>query len=143
MSIPYCTRTDIELDLGRERLIEVTDLADPTMGMVNDSVLNKAILAASGEIDTYTGARYGVPLPTVTELVRDIASALTIDRLFRFSKPEEVQKRADAARRTLRDISNGLASLPGIDSAAPSGAGAVLYRDTSPAVFSREGLKDY
>lgn len=142
MPVPYCTKTDLDLDIGRQRLIELTDLSDPPAGTVNDSVLNKAILAASGEIDTYTGPRYGVPLPTIPDVIRDIAAALTIDRLCKFSKPEEVQKRADNARRMLRDLSNGLASLPGFDT-PQAGAGSALYRDTSPAVFSRDTLADY
>lgn len=139
----YCTQTDLEADIGPVRLIELTDISATPAGVVDVTVMERAVLAATGEIDSYTGARYGVPLPVITDLVRDICCALTLDRLFRFSKPDEVKDRAAAARKLLAAISMGNAALPGMSAAAPVGVGEALFVDPNPSVFSRDTLADY
>lgn len=140
----YCTRIHLEDDIGPTRLIELTDISAVSTGAVDEAVMEQAITAATGEIDAYTAARYGMPLPVVTDLVRDICVALTLDRLFNFSKPAEIKDRAAAARKLLAAVAAGQATLPGmVTTVAESAVGEALFVEPNEPVFSRDTLADF
>lgn len=139
----YCTQSELEADIGPARLIELTDISAAPTGAVDGVVMSAAISAATSEIDSYIGRRYGVPLPIVSDLVRDICIALTLDRLFKFAKPEEVKDRAAAARKLLVSIASGSASIPDLVDLSGGPLGDVLFAEPNDPVFSRDTLSDY
>ena len=62
--MPYATVTDLQDRLGVPRLVQLTDLADPSVGLVDPAVAQKALDDAEAEIDGYLGGRYALPLAT-------------------------------------------------------------------------------
>ena len=113
----YCTQSDILEQLDEDILVQLTDDADA--GVVDTSVVTRAIADAAAEIDSYCGTRYDLPFSPVPVMVRKISVDIAIYNLYarRKGAPEARQKRYDDAVKTLRDVSKGLVS-PGAD--APS-----------------------
>ena len=143
--MPYCTQANLVSRIGLPALVRLTDLADPPADVVDTVKLAEEIEATDSEIDSYIARRYGVAITPVPPVLIDIACNLTLHRLYRLNVPESVQKDADMARKFLRDLSSGAATLPieSVLAQTDAGAGEALFNDTSPAVFSRTQLADY
>jgi phage gp36-like protein len=101
----YCTKQDM-LDRGWGD--ELLSIADPLgLGVIDDAILNKAIEDATGEIDGYLGARYGVPIVNPSENI--VRYACDLARFFLYDKVilEAVQKRHDAIINYLKQAALG------------------------------------
>jgi phage gp36-like protein len=89
---------------------------DPTGTVVNQPKVDAAIRMASNLIDTYCYPRYAVPLTPMPELIRDLATALTIYNLYMFAKRDDlisstiIYRKIDAIK-LLNDISEGKLKL--------------------------------
>lgn len=94
---------------GEEEIIQLTDR--DALGVVDDAILTKAVLSADSEIDSYIGAVYDLPLPTVTEILVTASCNITRFRLYSSKATEEVKIRYDDTIRWLRDVSRGIATL--------------------------------
>jgi len=98
----YCTRADLEARFGGDVI------ADLEYGKPN--AVTEAIADADSLIDSYVGARYGLPLATVppvlTQTARDLVRyALDIE------PTEVVRQRRDAAVKFLEALAQGRATL--------------------------------
>jgi|GEM_PF-1255672 len=102
----------------------VNQLADTDgTGTPDPLVISRVAEDASSEIDLALRGRYRLPLRRVPTVITRLAADLAILFLHPKSIPEAVQKRADAARAILRQISEGklLLDLPPAEDAAPMG----------------------
>lgn len=70
----YCTQQDL-LDRGWEQ--ELLQLADPDdMGVIDATIVEKALKKASAEIDGYLAGRYSLPLTIDVPILREKACDL-------------------------------------------------------------------
>ncbi len=108
----YCTVTDLEKALDKERLLDLTD--DEGFGAVNAGRIAEAISTAQGEVDGYLQERFTVPLSPVPALVRGATVDIAIYNLMSRKLnvvPEVRQKRYEAAIRRLEKIAGGKIGL--------------------------------
>lgn len=136
----YALQADMQIALGDDELIQLTDRADPPVGAIDAAVLTRALEAADGEIDSYLAARYTLPLASVPTILRDCAIDIARYRLHDRGVPDLVKDTYKDRIAWLRDVAKGTASL-GIntDDIAPASAG--LPEMTSGGrVFARETL---
>jgi phage gp36-like protein len=140
----YCTLADI--DIPTKDLIELTD--DNNAGVVDQTVIDKAIAAAGELIDGYLRGRYTLPLVPLPGLMKTLALDLVVYRLYtrrvRLTPPEAVADRYKNSIKILDQIATGKISL---------GTEAVNGQDTPETggaqsaapdrVFTRDNLWDY
>jgi len=113
----YCDREGLIDRFGEEQLIQLTDQTGSEI--IDDAVLENAILDASAEIDMYLAGRYALPLSTTPLPLARIACVLVRDLLAGDSDKadEQWKKEAEACRKTLDKIATGKISL-GVDALA-------------------------
>lgn len=107
----YATREELIESWGMDALLVVADVDQD--GVLDDGVVDKALVNASAEIDAYVGVLHRLPLPerpaTLVQPCCDIA-------MYRLSSDgatstEEKRKRYEDAVSFLRRVSEGKASL--------------------------------
>ncbi len=141
--MPYCIQDDLL------KLIPERDLADITAeaGDIPDAtVVAEAITAAGGEIDSYLGKRYQVPLAPVPDQVKALAVDLTLYRLYsrRSLAPEVRRQRYEDAIRFLKDVAQGRAVITGATGLEePSVQQEVTEVSSAERVFSREKMRGW
>jgi phage gp36-like protein len=140
--MPYCTQSDILEQLDESELIQLTD--DDDLGVVDVSVVTRAIADADAEIDGYCGTRYTVPFATVPDIIRKFSVDVAIYNLYarRRGAPEDRKQRYDAALRFLRDIAKGVASLGVNAPADDDDSGPAVTTSKSDRVFTRGRSSD-
>ncbi len=79
--MPYATIVDLQDRLGEARLVQLTDRADPPLGVVDVVVAQKALDDADAEIDGYLAGRYVLPLATAPAVLRVHAITIASYRL--------------------------------------------------------------
>lgn len=88
----YCTVADLVARFGETEIAQLTDLEDREL--VNEETVQAAITDAGGEIDSYIGGRYALP---ITDAVPDMLRAGCMDlaryRLYDDHPPEVVKER--------------------------------------------------
>ena len=110
----YCTAEDIEIQIGKEPLIQLTNdnCEQNTIGTV---VCEEAILYSSTLIDGYLRGRYNLPLNTHFPLLRVVAMDLSIHRLYSrrimTEIPEVVCDAYKNAIKTLENLQKGIITL--------------------------------
>lgn len=110
----YISNFELVDELSHQGLALLT--GDPTGIIINQPKVDAAIRMASNLIDTYCYPRYAVPLAPLPELIRDIATALTIYNLYMFAKRDDlisstiIYRKIDAIK-LLNDISQGVLKL--------------------------------
>ena len=109
--MPYATKNGLIEQFGQAELIQLTDRAMPRTNAIVDAVLDRAIAAAGGEIDSYLAASFAVPIATVPAQLARIAGDITRFRLYDNRATEEVRNRYKDAITWLKDIQSGRASL--------------------------------
>ncbi|OQR35911.1 hypothetical protein BWR15_06175 [Pseudomonas sp. T] len=109
--MPYATRTNMVERWGMDALLVVADRDQD--GVLDDDVVDQALLDASAEIDTYVGAKNRLPLPSVPEVLVRLCSDIALYRLSADgnSSTEEKRKRYEDAVSLLRRIASGEVSL--------------------------------
>lgn len=137
----YATQQDLETRFGPDELVERTDRAGGQT--IDAAVVQRALEDASGEIDSYLGGRYAVPvdpvLPVLTALCCDIARY----RLWQPVASEGVRQAYQDAVRFLRDVAAGAAVLAGaLPPAAPVSGGPVRI-EAPERELSRNALSDF
>jgi phage gp36-like protein len=106
----YIDKARMIAAFGNTELQQLTD-RDGTVGAIVDAVLDPAMADAIAEVDSYIGARYSLPLPSVPDIIPVFACDIARWRLYDHGAPEEVQKRYDRAVSWLRDVSKAVVSL--------------------------------
>lgn len=138
----YCSEANLKARFGDQ---EVDDLLDRDN---NDTADTNALASAQTDtdamIDGYLAARYTTPLTTVPDLIVGIACNVCRYLLWGNNAPEEVRKRYEDSLKQLKDISNGVITLPTDEITTMSTASGVSYVDTSETrIFTLSSLSDF
>lgn len=143
--MPYSTQSDIEQQLPRDLLTQLTD--DDGDGIVDGGIVPAAIQKADDEINAYAATRYSVPFTPVPALIKALSVDLAIWNLYarRRMESETVNKRYDRAVKLLRDIADGKASLGESPGPAESEAGLPEATTTvsEDRVFTKDTMQGY
>ena len=110
----YCTPEDIELQISKASLIQLSN-DDCTQQTVDSVVCEEAILYSSTLIDGYLRGKYTLPLNSHFPLLRVIAIDLSIYRLYSrriyTEIPETISAAYKNAIKTLEDLKKGIITL--------------------------------
>jgi phage gp36-like protein len=144
----YASNADIEERLGSVSYVQLTD--DTGSGSADEDKVTEARLGAEGEVDSYLGRRYAVPIDVTSHaelasLLRSITLDLAEHRLRsrRPPVPEDVRRRRESAVQWLQRAASGEVVLPASSEVAGNPATGVSGEVTgSPRVMSREELED-
>lgn len=137
----YCAKTDLEQRFGA---VEIADLLDRDHNGTEDSgVLAQTIGDADALIDGYLGSRYAVPLSTIPDLVKAISCDIVRFLLWDDNAPDEIRKRYDDRIKQLRDIANGMISLPATTTASTTGGNGGVEYEGNERVFTMDTLAGF
>lgn len=136
--MPYATVTDLQDRLGEARLVQLTDLVDPPLGLVDTAVAQKALDDAESVIDGYLAGRYALPLATVPGVLNVHALTIAHYRLLGSAATDADRKDFEDALGYLKSVAKGdINLLPPAQAEAPVGAGLVQFA-TGAKVMGRE-----
>ncbi|MCP4259091.1 MAG: DUF1320 domain-containing protein [Planctomycetes bacterium] len=112
--MPYSTLTDIKKVIPEDTIIQLTD--DTGNAAVDTVKVDEAIAQADGEIDTYVGAKYTVPLSVpIPDIIRGISCDIAIYKLYK-RRMEDIPETRDTsytrAVKLLKEIRDGKQPLP-------------------------------
>ncbi|PZQ20467.1 MAG: DUF1320 domain-containing protein [Sphingopyxis macrogoltabida] len=126
----YATQAMLEKRFGVGLLVELTDRAEVPTGQIDTALVDQELANTDAVINGRVGVRYRLPLSPVPEEVTDLALAIAIYKLHRYSPNDKIVKDYELALRTLRDIADGTVKLDaaGIEPAS-SGAEGVQFID--------------
>lgn len=141
--MPYATRQNMVDRFGEEELVQLTDRKDPPAGVIDDTVLTKAIDDASAMIDGYLQSRYTLPLANVPVTLVRTACDVARYYLYEDAFTDAVEQRYKDAVKFLTALTRGETGM-GLDSgnnASPvTGTPDYQARDR---VFSDDTLDSY
>ncbi|EMM5106879.1 DUF1320 domain-containing protein [Serratia marcescens] len=137
----YCTQADLVNDFGEQEIIRISDRARPATGQIVPAVVEKAIADADAEINMYLEGRGLLPLPSVPDTLRRIASDIT--RYYLYQNPgtdSAVTVRYNQRIRQLEKVAAGRLSL-GLDAAGKvmEPEDTVMF-EPGRNMFRRDGL---
>lgn len=150
----YVILSDIKTRISVDTLVYlVDDEHEGQITLAGDERILAAIREAVSEVDSYLGQRYGLPVPSVPEILRTRALDIAEYRVFlrRGIRPntadESVRFKYKDALAWLKDVSVGKASIPFPDGVGGS-VGVVkspsLPKITAPPrLFTRDSLEDF
>ena len=92
-------------------LISLTDRAKPATGVIDTSVVDRALADTDATIDGYLAGRYQLPLASTPALVTELALPIAIYKMHRKVASEKIRKDYDDAMKALREISTGTIRL--------------------------------
>lgn len=110
----YCNLNDIEIQIGTNSLIQLTN-DDCNQQTVDTVVVEEALIYSSTLIDGYLRGKYSLPLNTHFPLLRVVAIDLSIYRLYSrriyTDIPETISENYRNAIRTLEQLKKGVITL--------------------------------
>lgn len=140
--MPYASQQNLIDRFGEDELIQLTDREG--LGVIDSTVVDRALADADGEINGYLASKYTLPLSSIVpQILEAYACDIARYRLQEDRASEAVIKRYDNAIRYLRDVVVGKASL-GVDTdnVQPATNNSIQMSSTAP-VFRRESAKDF
>jgi phage gp36-like protein len=145
--VSYISNADIEQRIGHLAYVQLTD--DAGTGSANEDIVTEARLGAEGQMDSYLGRRYAVPVvlsdyPELAGVLKSAALDLAEYRLHarRSTAPAEVKAKHEAALGWLRRIAAGEAVLPTAGEAAlNAAAGFAGLAAGAERVLTRESME--
>ena len=136
----YCTRDDLRTRFGE---IELRQIAAADSGHGTDETrIARALADATGEVDTYLGTRYPVPLATVPDAIARVAADIARYRLYDQAAPEEVRRRYEDAVSLLRRIASGDVRIQALEAPAGAANSPAARIVSAPRRMTRAGLED-
>lgn len=109
----YATQDHLKERYGERELIQVTDKAEPPVGVVDTTVVARALADADAEIDSRISVRYAVPVSPTPAAVLDAACRIARYKLHEDRAPEKVRNDYKDAIAWLDAVAAGRANLPG------------------------------
>ena len=135
MATTYIDKDTLILFFGEKELVQLTDRTGEEV--IQESVLDRAMTTAESEVNSYLGAAYSLPLPSVPEILKAMAGDVARFRLYEERPTEEVQKRYDRAISWLREVVKGTVSLGfAKDEVQPDAGMNVAISSTRDQVFT-------
>lgn len=110
----YCVLQDLRDRYGDQELIQLTDRDG--LGVIDEAVIGRAISDADGEIDSYLGGRFDLPLTTVSKAVTRVACDIARYYLYDDKATEAVIRRYNDAVKFIRAVGKGDIDV-GVDAA--------------------------
>jgi len=141
--MPYCDLDDLQEQISENALIGLSD--DDAVGVVDDSVISRAIADADTVIDAHCQGRYTVPLTPVSDMIRSVSVDIAIYNLYsrRDDLAPEIRKdRYKEAMRFLEKVSAGKIGL-GAATPAPSNTIGSVEITNADRIFSREKMNGF
>src|SRR5690606_14458730 len=134
----YCDSAGLVARFGDAELLRIADRDNDDK--IDGDVVQGALDDASDEIDAYVGTRYALPMSPAPAFWIRLRADMAGYRLYDESPLDEVAARYKQAIPTLRDISNGRATLKDA-SQTPTSGDVEVIRDDCDRVFTRESLR--
>jgi len=142
----YCTAEDIEIQLGKEPLIQLTN-DNYEQNTIDTVVCEEAILYSSTLIDGYLRGRYNLPLNTQFPLLRVVAMDLSIYRLYSrrimTEIPEVVCDAYKNATKTLENLQKGIITLETQDNQTLQNGQYRTNKTELDRLFNKGRLSEY
>jgi phage gp36-like protein len=142
----YCTAEDIEIQLGKEPLIQLTN-DNCEQNTIDTVVCEEAILYSSTLIDGYLRGRYNLPLNTHFPLLRVVAMDLSIYRLYSrrimTEIPEVVCDAYKNAIKTLENLQKGIITLETQDNQTLQNGQYRTNKTELDRLFNKGRLSEY
>ncbi|MBP9100479.1 MAG: DUF1320 domain-containing protein [Nitrosomonas sp.] len=133
----YATQQNLIDRFGEDELIQLTDRAG--LGVIDATVINRALGDADATINGYLAARYTLPLSNpVPEILERLACDIARYALFEDQVTDIVEKRYKDAIARLRDVSAGKAELGISDTSNKPASTATAQMSSATPVFRRE-----
>jgi phage gp36-like protein len=134
--MPYATRDSMVERWGMDALLVVADRDQD--GVLDDAVVDQALVDASAEIDTYVGAKNRLPLPSIPEVLVRLCSDIALYRLSSdgASATEEKRKRYEDAVGLLRRVASGEVSL-GLPTPPDQESSGFAFFEAQPVRFGK------
>jgi phage gp36-like protein len=139
----YTTQTELTERYGAALLVSLTDRGDTATGLIDASVVTRAISEAEGLINGYVKGRYALPFATVPDPIPAIAQQIAIYTLHPFEPDAKIVRDYEAAIRQLREIAQGVIELDA-EGATPAQTGASGVEVTDrERPFTESNLKGF
>jgi phage gp36-like protein len=139
----YATQADLVARFGEDLVLQLADRDRD--GTLDAAVADAALADATALIDGYLLTRYSLPLPSVPDILRPIATAIAFRQLHTEGPPDAVERLYKDALAQLDRIARGIIVLdvtpePG---SAAQGAGGPVRVDGPERTFSRNKLRGF
>lgn len=142
----YCTAEDIEIQIGKEPLIQLTN-DNCEQDTIDTVVCDEAILYSSTLIDGYLRGRYNLPLNTQFPLLLVVAMDLSIYRLYSrrimTEIPEVVCDAYKNAIKTLENLQKGIITLETQDNQTLQNGQYRTNKTELDRLFNKGRLSEY
>lgn len=142
----YCTAEDIEIQIGKEPLIQLTN-DNFEQDTIDKVVCEEAILYSSTLIDGYLRGRYNLPLNTQFPLLRVVGIDLSIYRLYSrrimTEIPEVVCDAYKNAIKTLENLQKGIITLETQDNQTLQNGQYRTNKTELDRLFNKGRLSEY
>ncbi len=142
----YVTNNDIEERLGTAAYIQLTD--DTGSGSADIDKVDEARLGAEGEVNSYLGRRYAVPIDLAAHAeVADVLKSFVLDLVeYRLHSrrppvPSAVSSKRNQAIAWLDRVARAEVILPSVDPIAENPAtGLAAETSSNERIFTRDEL---
>lgn len=126
----YATLAGLTDRYGEDVLLQLTDRGASATGVVDASVVARALADTDAVIDASLAVRYRLPLAAVPAIVADLALTIAIYKLHRYAADPKIKDDYQQALMDLDAIAAGRKKLDlaGVEPAS-SGAGGVMTID--------------
>ena len=124
----YATSADLVARFSETEIAQLSDVEDRET--INEDVVNAALTDASGEIDSYLGGRYAIPITgTIPARIKAICLDIARFRLYDDHPTETVRQRYEDAVSWLKLAGMGHVVLPIAAPASDALTGGLAYSD--------------
>lgn len=110
----YAQKQDMIDRFGETELIQLTDRAEPPVGLIDEAVMDRALEDADGDIDAALAVRYTLPLASVPKILKRAACDIARYYLYDDVPGEDIRKRYEDAKKLLLQLATGAVTL-GVD----------------------------
>lgn len=128
---------------GQGLILTLADRADPPAGMIDAAIVARALSGADATINASLAVRYQLPLSDVPELIVDVALAIAIYKLHRFTPEAKIKDEYDQALKDLADIAKGTKQLDVAGIAPASAGGGEVIATDRPRMLTPESLRGF
>lgn len=131
-SVPYATPEDLVSLFGIREITILSNHDDG--GDLDREAIERAIVYAQSEVDSYLCGRYPTPLkPPVPQIVMMVIGDIVRYRLTSgdITEKDPITERYKRAIAWLKDVAAGIAELPGPDDDSGDGTGGVFVQTGS------------
>jgi phage gp36-like protein len=141
--VTYATQAKLTERFGEAMLVALTDRGAVATGLVDASVIARALTDTDAMIDGYLATRYILPLSEVPPNVTDLALQIAIYKLHINTPDDKISKDYDTALKMLRDFGTGTIRIQaaGIEPASNNAQGVQVTDRERP--FTADNMKGY